>query len=186
MIDPDSSPPCGWHCTDCSYLGDSCPGCRKTGGRPFWTANSTIDACPVYACCNDAEDLEHCGLCDRFPCRTFREWHDPSMTETEVRESLMKREKALRTRALQKAADWPDCTWSVSERRTSVPIITVEGPPVDDIEEKRKLVRELTDAALGVFEVPPSSIVVLLKPNSSDNVACAGELISDRLERTGS
>jgi len=66
-----------------------------------------------------------------------------------------------------------------------MPIITVEGPAIDDMGDKRKLVKGLTDAALQVFDLPPSSIVVILKPNSNDNVACAGELISDRVKRTG-
>ena len=66
-----------------------------------------------------------------------------------------------------------------------MPIITVEGPEIEDIEEKRKLVRSLTDAALEVFDVPARSIVVILKPNRQDNVACAGELICDRIERIG-
>jgi 4-oxalocrotonate tautomerase family enzyme len=66
-----------------------------------------------------------------------------------------------------------------------MPIITVEGPEIEDMTEKRRLVKALTDAALEVFEVPARSIVVILKPNRNDNVACAGELICDRLERTG-
>lgn len=66
-----------------------------------------------------------------------------------------------------------------------MPIITVEGPNIDDIDDKRKLVKQLTNAALAVFDVPDSSVVVLLKQNLNENVACAGELICDRLEREG-
>lgn len=66
-----------------------------------------------------------------------------------------------------------------------MPIITVEGPEIEDLGKRRKLVRALTDAALEVFDVPARSIVVILKPNRNDHVACAGELICDRLEREG-
>ncbi len=61
-----------------------------------------------------------------------------------------------------------------------MPNITVEGPKIEDIEIKRNLVRELTDAAVKAYEFPAQSIVVLIKENSPDNVGVGGQLISDR------
>jgi hypothetical protein len=102
VIDPGSAPPCGWHCTDCPHLEKECPGCRPTGGKPFWTSGSGIAECAVYACCCGGSELEHCGLCPELPCGTFREWHDPSMSSDEVRESVKRRVAGLRERAAKR------------------------------------------------------------------------------------
>ncbi|MBE0431246.1 MAG: DNA alkylation repair protein [Dehalococcoidia bacterium] len=101
MTGLDASPPCGWHCTGCSYYGQGCPGCRETGGKPFWTATSDIEACPVYLCCAEQEGLEHCGLCPQLPCETFAKWRDPSMSDEESEESLAERINALRNIAIR-------------------------------------------------------------------------------------
>jgi len=62
-----------------------------------------------------------------------------------------------------------------------MPNITIEGPKIKDIEIKRSLVKELTDAAVKAYELPVQSIVVLIKENPPDNVGVGGELISDRI-----
>ena len=61
-----------------------------------------------------------------------------------------------------------------------MPNITIEGPKIKDIEVKRSLVKELTDAAVKAYELPVQSIVVLIKENLPDNVGVAGQLICDR------
>jgi hypothetical protein len=43
--------------------------------------------------------MEHCGLCEDFPCRTFLELRDPNMSDEEMRESLEARQAALRRRS---------------------------------------------------------------------------------------
>ena len=101
MTELDAAPPCGWHCNSCSHFGQDCPGCRQTGGRPFWTSTSEIEVCPVYHCCAEQEFPEHCGLCPRLPCQTFMDWRDPSMSDEEFQQSLLERLTDLRNRAQQ-------------------------------------------------------------------------------------
>ena len=61
-----------------------------------------------------------------------------------------------------------------------MPNITIEGPKIKDIEIKRSLVKEVTDAAVKAYGLPKEIIVVLIKENSPDNVGVGGQLISDK------
>ena len=61
-----------------------------------------------------------------------------------------------------------------------MPIISVEGPTMEDPDRKRQFVRALTDAAEQAFGLPREAYVVLLKENRPENVAVGGELIADR------
>ena len=61
-----------------------------------------------------------------------------------------------------------------------MPIITVEGPPISDIDTRRKLVENLTRAAADAYAMPKEKIIILIRENRSDQVAVGGELISDR------
>ena len=63
-----------------------------------------------------------------------------------------------------------------------MPNITVEGPPIKDLDKKRAFVRELTDAAVKVYGLPRDVIVVLIKENQPENVGVGGELLVDRLK----
>lgn len=62
-----------------------------------------------------------------------------------------------------------------------MPTITVEGPPIQEVERKRKLVKELTDAAVEIYGIP--HITVLIKENLPENVGANGELIADRKKK---
>ncbi|MHA2602637.1 MAG: DUF3795 domain-containing protein, partial [Candidatus Thorarchaeota archaeon SMTZ1-83] len=57
--------PCGHLCNGCpSYLskGDpTCAGCKDSSGNPWW------GTCKVFEC-TARKNLDHCGLCGRFPC----------------------------------------------------------------------------------------------------------------------
>ena len=61
-----------------------------------------------------------------------------------------------------------------------MPNITVEGPSIKDIEIKRALAKEMTEAAAKAYKLPAQYIVVVIKENSPENVAVAGQLIADR------
>jgi len=89
---------CGIYCGDCEYINDKCPGCNQTQGKPFWTASFNIDVCPIFGCCAGEKRLEHCGLCDEFPCETFTSLRDPSMSEGEAEQSLSERQLILSRR----------------------------------------------------------------------------------------
>ncbi|PLX78928.1 MAG: 4-oxalocrotonate tautomerase [Desulfuromonas sp.] len=64
-----------------------------------------------------------------------------------------------------------------------MPVITIDGPPINDLETKRFLVRSLTRAAAHAFAIPEEKIIVLLHESRPDRVAVAGTLISDKKEK---
>ncbi len=61
-----------------------------------------------------------------------------------------------------------------------MPNVAVEGPAIRDLDKKRQLVREITEAATKAYGLPSEVIVVLIKENSPENVGVGGRLISDR------
>jgi len=61
-----------------------------------------------------------------------------------------------------------------------MPTATLEGPPIEDIEVKRILVKEITDALEKAYKLPRQVFTVLIKENSPQNVGVGGGLIIDR------
>jgi len=63
-----------------------------------------------------------------------------------------------------------------------MPNITIDGPPLTDLdlETKRTLVKEITDAALKAYRLPKEAMVVVIKENPPENVGVGGILIVDR------
>lgn len=64
-----------------------------------------------------------------------------------------------------------------------MPTITVEGPPIEELERKRQLVKDITEAAKKTFGLSKEVIVVVIKENTPDNVSVGGQLIIDRLQQ---
>ncbi|MCL5409035.1 MAG: tautomerase family protein [Candidatus Omnitrophica bacterium] len=60
-----------------------------------------------------------------------------------------------------------------------MPLITIEGPKINNIENKRLLAKKLTEAAAEIYSMDKKHIVVVIKENPPENVATAGELICD-------
>jgi len=53
---------CGILCDQCTYKEEmGCDGCINIE-KPFWG-----ESCPLKTCC-ESRKLEHCGLCQEFPC----------------------------------------------------------------------------------------------------------------------
>ena len=64
-----------------------------------------------------------------------------------------------------------------------MPVITFEGPVIQDVEVKRELTRKLTDAAAETFpNVPREAFIVLIKENPPTNVGSGGTLLIDRMK----
>ena len=61
-----------------------------------------------------------------------------------------------------------------------MPNITIEGPVIKDVDKKRILVQELTDASTKAYGLPQEAIIVLIKENPPENVGVAGKLLIDR------
>ena len=61
-----------------------------------------------------------------------------------------------------------------------MPIITVDGPPIEDMDARRAFVQGMTEAASKVYGMPKEKIIVLIRENKPEQVAVGGELLSDR------
>ncbi|MFC1970375.1 2-hydroxymuconate tautomerase [Chloroflexota bacterium] len=65
------------------------------------------------------------------------------------------------------------------QRRISMPIVTVEAIEGRSIEQKRGLVRDITEAVVRNFGAAPELVHVMIHENSRENVAKAGKLKCD-------
>jgi len=90
--------PCGIYCGDCEHIGQKCPGCEQVEGKPYWTKQYRVEVCPLYDCCSNKKELEHCGLCTDFPCETFSSLRDPSLTNEDAEQALAQRKRELQLR----------------------------------------------------------------------------------------
>jgi hypothetical protein len=99
MADVNHAPCCGIYCGDCPFLDLQCQGCGYVNGKPFWTDQLPGRVCPLYECCRNHKQLEHCGLCTEFPCRVFLELRDPNMSDEAFQQALNERQKSLKLRA---------------------------------------------------------------------------------------
>ena len=61
-----------------------------------------------------------------------------------------------------------------------MPTITIDGPKIEDIDVKRNLVKDLTEAAAKAYGFPMEVFVVYIKENPLENVGVGGKLISDQ------
>jgi len=61
-----------------------------------------------------------------------------------------------------------------------MPNASIDGPPIKDLEVKRILVKEVTDAMEKAYKIPRQAYVVVIKENLPENVGVGGELIIDR------
>jgi|SRR5450756_117654 len=95
MSDEKLAAVCGLYCGPCEYLGEQCGGCGYIEGKPFWTSEMRIETCPLYDCCINKKQLEHCGLCDELPCETFLSLSDPALSPEEVEKSIRVRRDEL-------------------------------------------------------------------------------------------
>jgi 4-oxalocrotonate tautomerase len=65
-----------------------------------------------------------------------------------------------------------------------VPTITIEGPPVRDLEKRRAFAGKATDAAAEMYGLSKDIITVVIRENAPENVAVGGRLLIDRREPT--
>ena len=60
-----------------------------------------------------------------------------------------------------------------------MPIITLEGPKINDLDKRRRFIRDLTDAAVEAYGLPQEKIIVILHENSREQVGVGGQLLAD-------
>ncbi len=61
-----------------------------------------------------------------------------------------------------------------------MPLITVKAAEGRTVEQKRKLVKDITDAVVKHFDAPADSVIVDIVEYSKSNLAKAGQLFIDR------
>ncbi len=64
-----------------------------------------------------------------------------------------------------------------------MPNVIIEGPRIQDVEIKRELVKEVTDALEKAYKLPRDVYVVTIKENLPENVGVGGKLILDRKKK---
>ena len=106
MVDINLAAACGLFCGACEHLGIKCRGCGYQKGKPFWTAMMNVESCPLYSCCVNTKQLEHCGLCNELPCKTFNELRDPSLSDEEAQKALFARQNDLIKRKEVRTEKW--------------------------------------------------------------------------------
>ena len=64
---------CGLKCSECKYIEImKCTGCPNIK-KPYWAKS-----CPIKNCV-ESKKLDHCGKCDKFPCKQLHEFaYDPA------------------------------------------------------------------------------------------------------------
>jgi len=61
-----------------------------------------------------------------------------------------------------------------------MPSVEVNGPKIDNIEIKRELVKDITDALEKAYKIPREHYTVLIRENDPENVGSGGMLIVDK------
>ena len=61
-----------------------------------------------------------------------------------------------------------------------MPLVTIKAVEGRTIEQKRSLVKDVTDALVRNFKVEPEAVIIDIVDYSQDNLAKAGKLFVDR------
>jgi 4-oxalocrotonate tautomerase len=64
-----------------------------------------------------------------------------------------------------------------------LPNATIEGPTITDVDIKRLLVKEITDALEKAYNLPREVYTVVIKENAPQNVGVGGKLILDEIRK---
>ena len=102
----DLAAPCGIYCGGCEHVGQKCQGCGQVQGKPYWTKQYEVEVCPLYDCCSNRKELEHCGLCTDFPCGIFSSLRDPSLSDEDAEQALAQRKRELQLRKEIGTEEW--------------------------------------------------------------------------------
>lgn len=63
-----------------------------------------------------------------------------------------------------------------------MPLITMEAGKLNK-EQKEQLIKEFTDSAAKILELPKDAFTVYLKENEYDNIGVGGRLLADVLKK---
>jgi len=73
-----------------------CRGCNAEQGRLFWTKYLGLEVCPIYKCCVNEKQFNHCGQCADLPCEIHFSTKDPSISDEVFEQSIRDRVDVLR------------------------------------------------------------------------------------------
>jgi 4-oxalocrotonate tautomerase len=63
-----------------------------------------------------------------------------------------------------------------------MPNVVIDGPKIEDLEVKRTLIKEITDALEKAYKIPRFAYSIVIRENSPNNVGIGGTLLIDREE----
>ena len=98
MVNSDLATICGAYCGNCEEL-ERCGGCAAR------IARMASGPCELYRCCTQVKRIEHCGLCDEFPCARF------DVNCGHIPEELFRRNRDWMIRALRRRAEVGTLAW---------------------------------------------------------------------------
>jgi len=87
---------CGLICNECEYFKTNCQGCYSVKGSTFWVKEMPDKICPLYRCAINDNQYNNCGQCSQLPCKTFREFKDPNLSDEQNEKSLAERVTRLK------------------------------------------------------------------------------------------
>ena len=61
-----------------------------------------------------------------------------------------------------------------------MPVITIAGIPNISIEDKREMVKKVSETVAEAYGLPIEAITVLVQAYEKDDIGVAGELLSDK------
>ena len=62
-----------------------------------------------------------------------------------------------------------------------MPNVVIDGPKINDLEVKRQLIKEITDALEKAYKIPRNAYIIVIRENSLENVGVGGKLLTDRI-----
>ncbi len=88
---------CGIVCSDCKEFPKGCKGCHQEKGQVFWMQYVKENCCPIYQCCINEKQFEHCGACVNLPCEKWSKYTDPAMSKEECQQADIQRINLLKS-----------------------------------------------------------------------------------------
>lgn len=64
-----------------------------------------------------------------------------------------------------------------------MPNVIIDGPKIEEIDVKRTLIKEITNAVEKAYKLPRQAFVVTIKENPPENVGVGGELVIDKFKK---
>jgi 4-oxalocrotonate tautomerase len=64
-----------------------------------------------------------------------------------------------------------------------MPNANLDGPPIKDVDVKRTLVKEITDAMEKAYKFPRQAYVVTITEREPENVGIGGKLLIDMVKK---